>query len=151
MIKKKLVKTKPPVLLRMSKRKKRVSPKNPTQPTGKTAGQNSISIQPTIEMLQIPEYLPHGATFCSGCYHKVDSQGTLLLVKNRGKARWVLAHNAHVAVTMENSEVIQNAGEYGFKEADFSYPHLDSEGNLVTVQLQKVEKEIEKQTSQQSP
>ncbi len=141
MTKKKLLKTKSPALLRVSRRKKRVRPTSPTQPTGKTAGQKSISTQPTNEMLQVPEFLPHGATFCSGCYHRVDSQGTLLLVKNRGKARWVLAHNAHVAVTMENSEVIQNAGEYSFKEAELIYPHLDSEGNLVTIQLQKVENE----------
>ena len=68
-----------------------------------------------VDGLSIPIELSHAGTMCPGCLHKVDVQGTLLLVKNRGKQRWCMAHNAHVELAGETSEVVTNAGEYSFR------------------------------------
>lgn len=127
----KLRKSRRPALLStVQNRKIREYIARPAPPTGAPTG-------------EVPEFASRGALFCPGCLRKVETQGTLLLIKNRGKARWVLAHNAHVAITGENSEVIQDAGEYGLTEMDSDFPRIDSEGNLVTVELRKVEKEID--------
>ncbi len=84
-----------------------------------------------IVLKTAPDFLSHGELFCPGCFHKVRTGGVLLLVRNRGRDRWCLAHSAHVAMVSESCAVLQNAGEYVL-------PAIESSGN---VRLRKVNEE----------
>lgn len=124
-MKKKLVK-KPTSLRKRVSVKRKIIKKKPARPSRPAA---------PLGLDEIPTELSHSGLFCPGCFHKVETHGTLLRVKNRGKLRWCLSHNAHVAMTGENSEIVTDAGEYKFKGMA---PSADKFGNLITAKLEKI-------------